>query len=333
MTTQAPSNEQETTTSTSPDLGDLSFADYERVRRGGEMPAKEAKESAPAEKVEQKEASESDPEETEGKEEQDETSKSEADEAEDEDGDSEKDKPKKKSGWQRRVDKLISQREAERRRAEALEERLARLESGAGGKEDKPKAEAKASVDGKPDPEKFETHAEYVEALTDWKLEQREKAKAEQEHRTRLEEEHKSAFRSHLEREKSFAEKHDDYAELMAEVDYFKGASAAVAQTIIESENGPALMYELAKNTDEFERINKLGPVAAARELGKLEAKLLLQSSEAKKPEPQKTTKAPPPPNPIGAAQTKTRKSISDPDLSFEDYVRLRREQQRKRGA
>jgi hypothetical protein len=102
------------------------------------------------------------------------------------------------------------------------------------------------------------------------------------------------------------------------------------SQVILESEVGPQLMYELAKNRDEALRIRELPPIAAARELGKIEARISSKAA-ATKPETKQVTSAPKPIAPIGSNSSASRKSLDDPSLSFSDYVRMRREQEKRK--
>ena len=137
---------------------------------------------------------------------------------------------------------------------------------------------------------------------------------------------------AHRERVKSFADKTEDFMDVIEAVDDIP-VSAALQEIIVSSENGPELMYELAKNREEYERIAKLSPLAVARELGKLEVKLAARASE-QKAEPKKLTKAPQPIEPVGSGGAgKVRKSITDPDISQAEYERLRREQLKRRQA
>jgi hypothetical protein len=289
---------------------------------------------------EQKEAAESDTAESEAKEEtiEDESESGSKDEdSTEEDGDteakdSEKDRPKKKGGFQRRIDKLNARATAAQQEAEYWKQQALK---GAGAdktqaNEPTQKAEPVAAQ-GKPNPENFETHAEYVEALTDWKLEQREKARIEQDQKSKLKSEHERTMKAHAERVTAFAEKTEDFHEAIAELDDIP-MSPSVAELLVSSENGPELMYELAKNKAEFERINRLYPLAAARELGKIEAKIAKASKESK-PEIKKQTNAPKPIEPVGTAKGNGKKSIFDADLSQAEYERLRREQNKRKGA
>lgn len=282
--------------------------------------------SAPVVETEQNAASESETEETEAKVE---TESGDESEQSEESNESE-DKPKaKKGGFQRRIDKLNSRYNEERQRREALEQRLAQLEAGSTKPE---KIEAKPEpVEGKPNAENFETHAEYVEALTEWKIEQREiKARAEKEKES-LKSAQDKALNDHYAREKSFADKTEDYAEVIQ--DFIADApkvTAAFEQSIVESEHGPEIMYMLAKDRKEFDRINSLSYAGIYKEIGKLEAKLS-QASEPKQ-EIKKTTNAPKPITPIGSGKSSTTTKSLD-EMSQAEYEAYRRKQEKMRSA
>jgi len=252
---------------------------------------------------------------------------SDAEDAEDKSTESEKEKPKKqKGGFQRRIDKLNA-RVAERERELDYWRNLA-AKNGAGETKTE-KVETKSEDPSKPKAGNYDTHAEYVEALTDWKIEQREKAKDEKEKVSKVQSEQETLFKSHAERVKAFAEKHDDFMDVIADADDVP-VSPAIREIILSSENGPALMYELAKNREEYERICSLSPLAAAREMGKIESRL--QASDPKKVETKKITNAPKPIEPVGKGNAgAVRKSIYDQELSQSEYEKLRREQMRRK--
>lgn len=309
---------------------ELSFSDYEKLRRGEKLPGNESK-SAPIEKsVEQKDTTDSDSEETEESEEQESSENSETD--------SEKDKPKKKGGFQRRIDKLNSKVSESVRRAEEKEKEVEYWKKEALKTKDPEqskagKVETKVEPTGKPNPDDFDTHAEWAEALTDWKIEQRDKIKEAETQKSALKSEQDKVLSSHRDRVIAFKEKAKDWDEVMSDVSDVM-VSPAVQEVFTTSDLGPELMYELAKNVKELDRICKLSPLAAARELGKLERKIELkltpQDSE-KKPEPPKITKAPKPIEPVGSSKGPVAKSIDDPNISFSEYERIRREQKKRR--
>lgn len=281
-------------------------------------------EAAPAAKAaEQKDASESAPEETEETEsESDESAALASDDAESKD-EPEADKPKKKGGFQRRIDKLNSQKAEAQKEAEFWRNQALK-----GKESDESKApivEKPKASEGKPVPDNFDTHTEYVEALTDWKTEQKFKDRETEQRKMQLQRDQETLVKSHFDRVATFKEKISDYQEVVEGVDDI-AVSPTIEDMLISSENGPALIYELAKNREEYERINKLPPLAAARELGRLEARIASQSPDKK--EPKKTTNAPKPIDPVGSrGASKLSKSIFDPGISQRDYEKVRREQ------
>lgn len=104
--------------------------------------------------------------------------------------------------------------------------------------------------------------------------------------------------------------------------------SLTVQEVILASDNGPELMYELAKNPEEYARICKLPAVQAARELGKFEARIS-SSQDTKKETKQLTkTKAPPPIKPVGSKASSVTKSPDDMD--FQEFKRWREAQIRR---
>lgn len=305
----------------------LSFSDYQKLRRGESLPPVQAEKSAPAEKsAEQKTSDESETSETEAKEVEEDSEDREEVGTEKTD-ESEKDKSKK-SGFQKRIDKLnartrAAQQETEYWRQQALK--------GAGQVQDPAKVETKpVASEGKPDPDKFNTHAEFVEALADWKTDQKLKERDQKQEQAKLQADQANLLKSHADRVKAFKDKTDDFDEMLGSLDDVR--SPVIQQIIVESENGPALLYELAKNPEEALRISKLTPWAIARELGKLESKITPASESEKKPETKKITNAPKPIETVGKnAVSSVRKSIDDPGLSFAEYEKLRREQMKRR--
>lgn len=251
--------------------------------------------------------------------------------------DDEEKAPKKKGGFQKRIEKFqkkLSEKdqEIEYLRKIAFEKKQ---------QEDPPKSPVeKVEVIGKPQAPKandFETHEEYVKAhdnyvetLTDWKLEQKDKQReqAARENAAKTEFQKKGdAFQSRINEFKKSAEDFDD---LMEDVNI--DVPLHLQEVFLTSELGPALMYELAKNQKELERISKLPPITAALELGKIEARLA-KASELPASKELKTPKAPTPIAPIGAKGGSLKKSIDDPNLSQREYERLREEQIKARMA
>lgn len=90
-----------------------------------------------------------------------------------------------------------------------------------------------------------------------------------------------------------------------------------IAELIQESEKGPQLAYHLAKNPAQLRELNRMSPLSAAREIGRLEASLSL-------PTPKTTTKAPPPLTPPRGAASVVKAMT---EMSMDEYVATRKKQ------
>lgn len=126
-----------------------------------------------------------------------------------------------------------------------------------------------------PKPADFATVAEYTDALVSYRVDQRlrdEQTKREREAAEREQEARQREFGKRLNDAKA---KHDDFEEVLTSI---KGTElervhSDVTEYITESEQGPELLYHLAKNPDVLDRLRKLSPRRFIAELGKLEAK------------------------------------------------------------
>ena len=195
---------------------------------------------------------------------------------------------------QTRIDELTRQKyEAEREAA------YWRGRAGGTG-QDQAQPSAAPAAAPKPTPDKFSDYAEYVEALADWKAEQRVNqalSQREQAQAQRLQDElQQERVSTWAQRQDAARQSISDYDEVMA-----SAPDAPVAQhvgeSILDSEHGPAIAYHLAKHPAELARINALPPMAAAREIGRLEASL----SSAKPAPAKQVSNAPAPIKPINA--------------------------------
>ncbi|CAB4152279.1 hypothetical protein UFOVP610_3 [uncultured Caudovirales phage] len=249
----------------------------------------------------------------------DETEESESDEKD-------KSKPKKKGGFQKRIDRFKKQLSEKDQEIEFLRRDREALRAGNPNKDDLPKNEpAKGIIDisAKPKSSDFQTHEEYVEALTDWKVETKEKEREQKLKEAKVKTEYQKSVESFQSKVKSFEKEVPDFQEVLADVDDIP-LSFGVQDAILTSDIGPQLMYEIAKDRKELERINSLSATAAAREIGKLEARLA--KSESKEETIQKITKAPPPIAPVGSKSSgKSQKSPDDMD--FKEYKAWRQQQ------
>lgn len=182
-------------------------------------------------------------------------------------------------------------------------------------------AAASAKAAEKPTPDKFNDYSEYVEALTEWKAEQKIEAKlAERDKKSAAEKQAESRQKTWAERTAATLKALPDYEQVIS-----SAADTQIADHVVEilndSEHGPRLLYHFAKHPDIAERINKLPATAAAREVGRIEAGFEAESASSAAPEsteteetvtpPARRTQAPPPARPVGSGRSST-KTLAD---------------------
>ena len=166
----------------------------------------------------------------------------------------------------------------------------------------------------------------YLDALTDWKLEQAEARKTAEAKENKAKEENEAKEKTERETLEDFenrrltmieagTEKYPDFEKVAFSipVDEITGA------IVLHSDNPADIAYHLGQNPKEFERISKLVPVQRAFEIGKIQA--VINATQGK------TTNAPPPPS--GTVKGKTRATTDYAKLARDnpqEYMRLRNE-------
>lgn len=224
---------------------------------------------------------------------------------------------KKRAGVQKRIDQLTREKYEERRRAEELEARLKDLES----KISKPEPVAA------PNPEDFDDYNEYLNKQADYLA-----SLAQERIRRSQEQELKAAEQRRLADEQAErAQRYKDRVE--AELSQYEGFMERVNDPtfnritnvmhpdiialIQESDKGTALTYHLATHLSEADRIAKLSPVLAARELAILETKI-------QSPKPKKVSEAPDPIKPLGGNEQAVK---NEDQMSIDEWMAWRNRQ------
>lgn len=175
----------------------------------------------------------------------------------------------------------------------------------------------------KPSADQFKDYGEFVEALADWKADQKVsgalKARDADTARTAEQRVQETKAQTFAERQATAKTTIADYDAVVSAADV--PIAAHLGEAILDSDRGPELVYHLAKNPAEAARLSALSPMAAARELGRLEATLGQPSAPPAKP----VTKAPAPMKPTaGTGGTAT----TDPArMSHEEYRAFRAKQ------
>lgn len=226
------------------------------------------------------------------------------------------DKPKKKGGFKKRIERFQRQLSEKDQEIASLRQQVSKTNQPQNVDEQKNESINK-DTSGKPKASDFETHEDYVEALTDWKLEQREKINNEKKQKETVLNQVDQARRDFSQKISEFSKTASDFQELIEDLGNVV-VSPALEETLHTSDVGVQVLYELAKNPQEFSRVNGLSPLALAREIGRLESKILSQQSSSKEV---KTTKAPPP---LKTVSSNTKAAKSPDDMDFQEYKKWR---------
>ena len=137
--------------------------------------------------------------------------------------------------------------------------------------------------------DQFESTEAYADALAYQKAEQliaqREAAKQQTQ-----------VLESYHEREEEARSKYEDFEQVAYNPKL--PITNVMAEAIKSSDIGPELAYHLGTNPKEADRISKLSPLAQAKEIGRIEAKL------AADPPVKRTSSAPAPISPVSARST-----------------------------
>lgn len=231
------------------------------------------------------------------------------------------------SGVKKRIDKLtkklsLKDQEIEHWKAQAL-----KGQNQEGKTQEATKQEVK-SQDGEPQEEQFDTYKDYLKAQVKWELAQEKKQIQEQERQAKSVQEFNSKIQD-------FSKEHPDFFDVLEECDEQVSTQFHVQEAIRNSDMPAAVMYELAKNPAEIERLNGLSVIAAAKEIGKIEARLSVQSEskvQTTKQTQTKITKAPKPISPVGKSGTVQTWSIDDPNIPFAEFEKLRMKELKSKG-
>lgn len=228
---------------------------------------------------------------------------------------------KKKPWFQRRIDEVTKARRTAEDRADRLERMVDRLtQQRSQPEEPKPAQPPEPIQPTRPRPtrEQFDFDEDkYVEAVADWKYEQRE-AQVAQKARQQAQQQTVQTFQQEFETRKANirkegAEKYPDFNETIDSVpgEIFNEETAFIISMV--TEQPPDVAYHLAKNPTEAERIAKLPPLVKAYELGKLQS-----SISNRQP---RTPKAPPPINPVGGKEPAR---VKEDDLPIQEWLKRR---------
>ena len=212
-----------------------------------------------------------------------------------------KDEEPKKKSFQQRLNQLTKEKYEALRTAEFYKEKAMQTLT------------SEVVLKPKPKEENFDSQEAYIDALTDWKVEQAKKELREESVRER-ETEKKKAIDSEFEKRADKArERYEDFDEVFYDVNV---PYTEVMREIVKTDDfGAEIGYYLGKNQHEADRIAHLSAIQQVSELAKLSMRL----SQPLKTQRKVISNAPEPVKPIGSKGEIT-KGLYDDNLPYEVY-------------
>ena len=198
-------------------------------------------------------------------------------------------------------EKAKAEAKAERRALRAYRETLERIVPRQQQNQQQPQAT-------RPERTKFATDDEWVEAVADWKIAERDATTRQERNR---------------EQERTIADKTEGLYAEAAKVEGFDRQefdalplTQAIAAAVTYSDIAPKLMAFMSQNPDEVARIANLPLARQAAEIGRLEGKILATPSAPK------VSKAPAPIDPIGGNKGGTKDPAQMSQKEFNEWRR-----------
>jgi hypothetical protein len=240
--------------------------------------------------------------------------------------DGDKGEPRTKKPISVRMSELVNQRKAAETEAQQAKREAAELRSRL---EAMAAQAAPVKEEPRPDRSKFASDEEYIEAVAEWKADQRLAKREQEQAEARAAAEREQLVKGWQKAQQRARAEIDDYDKVIEASDV--KLPGHIHQAILESDIGPHLAYYFAKHPDEAARYKAMSATRALRELGRLEDRLAEDTDDMPVPKPSpkievEKSKAPAPITPV-----KDGRAVNPgPAQSFEEY-RARRRAEMKR--
>lgn len=219
-------------------------------------------------------------------------------------------------GVQKRIDRLT-------REKYQLQARLEMLERSQQVPQQQQQAAQAPQPSQAPKLEQYASIEEYLDALADHKAAQKAdkvfKEREASERQQRQQSEQAKLHDGYAKQTEQARNAYEDFDDVVENPDL--PITQAMAEAIMRSQNGADVAYYLGKNPAEAARLANLDPFSAAVEIGRIAATVV-------RPQPRKTSSAPPPIQPVGTRAT----PVTDPDkMSTEEWLKWRQGQLKTR--
>ena len=223
------------------------------------------------------------------------------------------------NGVQKRINKVVKEREDAKRENEALQKRIKELEGNNSDQEVKEPVESD-----------FDTYDQYLDALDkyDSTAETKEPAKDSENDKQKdtgtdntLTDSQRSAMEVIRETIGSAENKPSDFEAIALNPEV--PITGEMLEALAECDDPAKVMYHLGKNKDAAESIANKSPAQQMREIAKLDLTVKVSP-----PKPVKTTNAPDPISPVNGSEQQTK---SDSEMSFAEFEAADRARNAKR--
>ena len=223
------------------------------------------------------------------------------------------------NGVQKRINKVVKEREDAKRENEALQKRIKELEGNNSDQDVKEPVESD-----------FDTYDQYLDALDkyDSTAETKEPAKDSENDKQKdtstdntLTDSQRSAMEVIRETIGSAENKPSDFEAIALNPEV--PITGEMLEALAECDDPAKVMYHLGKNKDTAESIANKSPAQQMREIAKLDLTVKVSP-----PKPVKTTNAPDPISPVNGSEQQTK---SDSEMSFAEFEAADRERNSKR--
>lgn len=254
-------------------------------------------------------------------------------------GGNEKDDEPLPKGVQKRLDRITARLRDVERENETLK----------AGQKPAPAAGAKPAADPEPQQKDFPSWEKWNEAHSRWAVRDEQRQQAAKDQREAAEAQSKQNYDAHLERVETARTAHDDFDEVVKAGGSFDFASPAANMAfqvaIVEADNGPEVLYHLAKNPAEMAKFEGLSPARVQMLVGRISSALSPDSSKpagdkpgaaaTAKPAPKSQTPAPTTPvrRPTTATGSDYRNPESAKAMTDDEWIKSREADLRSRKA
>lgn len=211
------------------------------------------------------------------------------------------------------VEDNTGQPERESRAKERIQELVRRAKEAEGRAESAERQLQQYQSEPLKEPHEYESDSDYQRALIREELRQAERERLQREQTAAAETAQQERVNAYEARANEARTKIPDFDQVAhsQHVTY----SNAMIQLVQESDLGPEIAYHLGKNPREADRIARLSPLSAAREIGRLESKF----AQTSRP---KVSNAPPPVKTISGTGAIEQKKLED--MSLDEFYRAR---------